>query len=249
MKRDEDLAGELTFKQKIWSFTFLFPSYLFFIPLIVSFFIKFYIENFNSQANYTSLGAWLNLVVGLVSLGLATIILNDFIRDNFKAFKEKMFEDVVWSCSIGIGILYVTAIISNIIVTMLLGNKGNNGSANQQLFELLLSNNAIVMVIQAVIIAPILEELLFRGVIFRSIRKHSRFFAHAISSFLFGLLHVYDGLLAGDMTQFIHMIPYVAMGFVFSIAYEKRGNIGASILIHMANNFIAVCISIIASRI
>ena len=243
------LAGKLSNKQKALSFILLFPAYLFYIPTIINFLIKLYINNTTDKVDYALLGVWLNLSVGLLSLVLAVFILKDFIADNFRAFKEKLLENVIWSCSVGIGILYGASIVANILVNLLLGSKGADGSANQQLFELLLSNNLIIMAIQAVILAPIVEELLFRGVIFRSLRKYGLLIAHIVSALLFGFLHIYSALLNGDMTQLIQMIPYVAMGFVFSYSYEKRGNIGSAILLHMLNNLIAVALSIITAKI
>ncbi|WRK55802.1 CPBP family glutamic-type intramembrane protease [Coprobacillaceae bacterium CR2/5/TPMF4] len=42
-----------------------------------------------------------------------------------------------------------------------------------------------------------------------------------LSAFLFGLLHVYTYILAGDMTEWIKLIPYMATGLSLSYVYEK----------------------------
>ena len=64
--------------------------------------------------------------------------------------------------------------------------------------------------------------------------------AHLISAFLFGLLHVYSYILAGDMREWIKLIPYMMAGLSFSIVYEKRQTIIAPIILHAAKNLIAV---------
>jgi len=89
------------------------------------------------------------------------------------------------------------------------------------------------MAFQSVILAPILEELLFRGLVFRSLRDKSKWLAIFASSFLFGFLHIYSALFAGDLSQLIYLFSYGGMGFAFSYAYEKRKTICVPILMHM----------------
>ena len=117
---------------------------------------------------------------------------------------------------------------------------GSNDSANQLLFEDYLNNGALLMAFQSVVLAPILEELLFRGLVFRSLRDKSKWLAIFASSFLFGFLHIYSALFAGDLSQLIYLLSYGGMGFAFSYAYEKRKTICVPILMHMINNLVAI---------
>ena len=93
---------------------------------------------------------------------------------------------------------------------------------------------------QSVILAPIVEELLFRGLVFRSLTDKSKWLAIFASSFLFGFLHIYSALFAGDLSQLIYLFSYGGMGFAFSYAYEKRKTICVPILMHMINNLVAI---------
>ena len=104
----------------------------------------------------------------------------------------------------------------------------------------MLSSNVLLMTVHAVILAPLVEELFFRGLIFNTLRQKSAFWAHLISAFLFGLLHVYSYILAGDMTEWLKLIPYMTAGLAFSYAYERRQNIIAPIVLHSIKNLIAV---------
>ena len=103
-----------------------------------------------------------------------------------------------------------------------------------------LNNGALLMAFQSVVLAPILEELLFRGLVFRSLRDKSKWLAIFASSFLFGFLHIYSALFAGDLSQLIYLLSYGGMGFAFSYAYEKRKTICVPILMHMINNLVAI---------
>ena len=148
-------------------------------------------------------------------------------------------DNFVYSITIGIVMIYGISIVANMIINFVLGG-GSNDSANQLLFEDYLNNGALLMAFQSVVLAPILEELLFRGLVFRSLRDKSKWLAIFASSFLFGFLHIYSALFAGDLSQLIYLLSYGGMGFAFSYAYEKRKTICVPILMHMINNLVAI---------
>lgn len=101
-----------------------------------------------------------------------------------------------------------------------------NLSSNFELFEDPLKTGLLFLVI--VIMAPIVEELIFRGVLFNLLNKNMKTLtAMIISSLFFGILHSQT------------FIPTAIIGFLICFIYQKSGNIRYSILAHMFNNFIA----------
>lgn len=145
--------------------------------------------------------------------------------------KKDFLENIIWVLTIGIGLAYLFSIAGELIVNLVAPQSGE--AANQTLVETLVQSNFLLMFFQSVIIAPFIEELLFRGLIFNSLRQNM-VWAHLISAFLFGLLHVYSYILAGDMSEWIKLIPYMMAGLSFSIVYEKRQTIIAPIILHAA---------------
>lgn len=82
----------------------------------------------------------------------------------------------------------------------------------------------------AVISAPIIEELLFRGIVFKAVRKISPAWAAIlISSVLFGIYHM----------NIVQAVYAAFMGAVAGIIYEKKNNLLFPVLVHFANNLIA----------
>ena len=65
-------------------------------------------------------------------------------------------------------------------------------------------------VLIVVFLAPFIEEVLFRGYVFGSLRDHSRVVAYVVSCVLFAFLHVWQ-FAAGDLPQ--HQ-PHPAAGAV-----------------------------------
>jgi len=77
------------------------------------------------------------------------------------------------------------------------------------------------------IIGPILEEYMFRGVVYSECKKkYSNMQSMFICTILFTLLHF----------NFVQMIYAFAFGFLLIYAYEKYQNIKAPIILHMASN-------------
>ncbi|MEH6943194.1 CPBP family intramembrane glutamic endopeptidase [Bacillus sp. JJ722] len=84
-----------------------------------------------------------------------------------------------------------------------------------------------IFVIVTAIVGPILEELVFRKIIFGSLYKKYNFVISAlISSFIFGFAHF----------EFEHIILYTAMGFTFAFLYVKTNRILVPIFAHVAMN-------------
>ena len=101
----------------------------------------------------------------------------------------------------------------------------------QEIAEEMFNNNGIVIQLVVIgILAPVSEELIFRGLIFRRSRDYVGFMWAAVCSGLFfGIYH-------GNLTQGIFAF---FMGMLFAAIYEHFGTLWAPIVAHMANNIFA----------
>ncbi|MNH50425.1 CAAX amino terminal protease self- immunity [compost metagenome] len=87
-----------------------------------------------------------------------------------------------------------------------------------------------------VVLAPIAEELLFRGYLFGKMKKHAPFWlAMIITSILFGALH----LIGGASLQWNVAADTFALSLVLCTLRQITGNIWAGVLLHMIKNGIA----------
>lgn len=88
-----------------------------------------------------------------------------------------------------------------------------------------------------IFLAPIVEEVLFRGVVFGSIRQRSRTAAYVVSILVFSVYHVWQYALAyADWTQLVYIIQYIPASFALAWCYERSGSIWAPIAFHMGVN-------------
>lgn len=89
------------------------------------------------------------------------------------------------------------------------------------------------LIVLATVMAPITEELLFRGILFRYLRTRlPRWIALLLPGALFASLHVdwrnYDGLAS--------FVPLIVLAIVFSLAYERTGRIATVMIAHALFN-------------
>ena len=91
--------------------------------------------------------------------------------------------------------------------------------------------NPLAAFLSVVIVGPVVEEILFRGLIYGALEKRLRVFgAILVSSFLFALVHL----------QVVYFIPIFCLGLVLGWARWKANSLGLPILIHVLNNGVAL---------
>jgi len=138
---------------------------------------------------------------------------------------------------------YISSIVVNIIIMQF---SDTITSANQSEVVGGLQSFPYLTLFSTLIYAPITEELLFRGVFYRSLRPHLHWWTAAwISAFAFGFIHVMYSLLDGDFADLVYLFSYSLIGFFLAMAYEKCESIYGSILLHFLNNAIACFVLIV----
>src|SRR5262249_14667853 len=94
------------------------------------------------------------------------------------------------------------------------------------MFERMMSGS-LASVVAVCILAPALEEMLFRGIILRSfLNQYSRWKAILLSAALFGLAHM-------NLYQFV---GGMAVGILLGWIYERSRSVYPCILLHGASN-------------
>jgi uncharacterized protein len=114
---------------------------------------------------------------------------------------------------------------------------GGIPTEKQDLIRMFLEANSpafvALMVILACVGAPLTEELIFRGGLFRYFRMRvPRWVALVFPSCVFAAMHANLAIFA----------PLVALGIIFSLAYERTGSIRTSMVAHALFNLNSVIV-------
>ena len=94
---------------------------------------------------------------------------------------------------------------------------------------------AVAAVVMIVLLAPIAEELFFRGFVFAGLRTRWSLWPAAITSgLIFGLVHAPTGITT--------VVPLAALGFALCWLYDRTGSLWPCVIAHMINNGLALAV-------
>ena len=127
-------------------------------------------------------------------------------------------------------ITYTLGYTSNffgVIVSIIIGLIKGDSSLDSSTLDALTDSSMWVIVLAAVIMAPILEEYVFRKILIDRTIKYGQGVSVVVSGLMFGLFH-------GNFNQFVYA---TVVGMFFAYVYVKTGNVKYTMGLHMAMNF------------
>ena len=130
-----------------------------------------------------------------------------------------------------IGLTYLGIYIVTRVGGMVMQMEGVSNSTNQAAIENA-HMNPFVLITVTVIMAPIVEELIFRGLLMGRVFNPDSIVGLTLSSLLFGLVHMPNSIGV--------WIIYAGMGFTLGTVYRKCQKLEYCIIAHMINNSIVV---------
>lgn len=148
--------------------------------------------------------------------------------------KPKISRNIIlWAIPVTMGLQSISILLQQIFRML----SGTEGISEEMVSAMSFGNGTasdIVLFLYMVIVGPIGEELVYRGMALKNLSCVSRKFAIISSALLFGLMH-------GNILQFI--IGFI-IGIFFAYIDVKADSILPSTILHIINNFIAVVMSI-----
>lgn len=159
------------------------------------------------------------------------------LKKDFKMFwkNKEEYMDVGIRCWIlGLIIMFAVNYILNIILKA-------GGANNEKVVQTMIKSFPLLMIIDAGILAPFNEEIVFRKTL-KDIFKNKWIFI-TLSFLLFGGAHVINS--SKTLIDYLFIIPYGALGASFAYAYYKTNNIFTSTTLHIIHNTILILISIL----
>lgn len=170
----------------------------------------------------------------VIILILVILCFKDKLKRDLKLFKENAKAYIQYVLP-KIGIMYVIYLFVSIICTLI---SGQGTSVNQATIETLPKWYIIPI---AIIWAPIVEELIFRGILRRFVKNNFLFII--LSAVIFGALHSIGEVTVANMI--IMAIPYAVLGGTWAYIYAKTDNLTNNILAHAFQNTLGVLLSLL----
>lgn len=206
------------------------PVHLGLLPLILSSLLLQGVLN-SVNANF------LCYAVGTVYMLLA---LGRFLRREFDPLC-----DAPLKVASEIAVSYLLMMCFNMCVNLFLGALSGAGfeavldNPNNQAVFAMADESFGVVSAMTIFLAPIVEELMFRGGVFGVLRRYNRIAAYAASMILFSVYHVWSYAMH-QPAAWIYVIQYLPISWLLCRCYERCKTIWASIFLHMLINGISM---------
>lgn len=181
--------------------------------------------------------AYVNFVyfaVNFISVGL---IFRRYLVFTYRVSK-KIIPKILAAAGIGFVIYWVLSFVLQFSIDKVAPNFYNiNDAAIAQDSR----KNYWLTALGAVLLVPMVEEVLHRGLVFGVLLPKGRLLAYSVSTCLFAFIHImgYIGLYS-PWHLLLCFVQYIPAGLVLAWAYDYCGSIFAPIAIHTAVNIIAI---------
>lgn len=170
----------------------------------------------------------------------ATILLFwGFLRHSFDILLDWLPENL-FACVVGLagaGALHV--------LVMLIPYPVENPNTLSYPEQFAMAPAATVVVL--VLLMPLMEEVLFRGLLFSSLRWYSRPLAYAASILSYALFCVFQFILTPvgmDFRYLLLMVQYLPMSIALTWCFDQGGSVWSAVALHMAINGAALFLAV-----
>ena len=180
---------------------------------------------------------WLNLCYFVINFCAVLWIFRRFLKRSMNAVPKHFWR------FLGVSVAgFVLYWFSNMALTALIGLFFPGfANINDTTVAALAGSNIYIMAIGTVILVPVVEEVLFRGVIFGAFSARKKIAAYALSTLIFAFIHVmgYIGSFP-PVTLILCFLQYIPAGLCLAWAYEASGSIFSPSLIHTVVNALGI---------
>jgi len=189
-------------------------------------------------------GAIVALCRNILTLVVIGFVFRDYVKESLIDICSYSFMHMLkW---VGRGIVYVVCgrLIYGVLYAILIQtgmiDLQERIPQNQTMVDALWLSHSGLAFLSAVIIAPIVEEFIFRVIIFQTFRKINAMVAIVGSSLVFGAVHIISEIVECNFLAPFYALSYFVTAIALALLYERRRNIIPCIVLHMILNLVSL---------
>lgn len=172
-----------------------------------------------------------NVIYYLLCVTLVLLVLWNFLKKSFFLLLDWLPENLFAFVTglAGAGALH--------FLVMLLPYPVDNPSLLSYQAEFALSPKATAVIL--LVLMPVVEEVLFRGVLFGTVGRYSRPLAYVLSTGLYAVYCVWQFVYSFGAVDFRYLLlaaQYLPMGLALSWCYDRGGSVWSAAVLHAVIN-------------
>ncbi len=177
--------------------------------------------------------ARLNALFFLCNFVITALVFRRFLTKNLMLVPENLLR-ILKAMLLGFCVYWLLQVGLNVVGQLL---SGNVDIPNDDTIASIADENYRIMWAGAVLLAPMVEETLVRGLVFGNVRRLNRGAAYAAAALTFAAIHMLSYLGQMDaLTLGYNILTYGLPSIALCACYEYAGNIWAPIGLHMIIN-------------
>lgn len=208
------------------------------------------------QGGMAQVQAWmlgftgLNLLLdfsNLLILGMALWIMSRITDPMLPARFAPLSRKSAWiGVAAGLGAVIVSSVIEYLSDRYLHTNLAQDSTTTMVLPHR--ADQLVLGVITVAILAPLTEEIYFRGIVLGWIRRHwGMAWAICLSSLVFGVMHL-KWATPGGAGGMVATMELVAMGALLALVAVRTGSLWTSVITHAVNNLCAALAAVFLAQ-
>ena len=179
----------------------------------------------------------LNIIFFVVNFVWVLAIFHRFIGKSWNAAWAKK-----WRClrfaAFGLGLYFAAMFLVGFVIVLADPNFSN---VNDNAIAGLAQENGAWIFVCTVFLVPVVEEVIYRGLIFQNLQRKNRLLAYCVTVAVFAFIHIMGFIGNADWrTLALCFFQYLPAGLTLAWAYEKTDTIITPILIHITINLIGM---------
>ncbi|MCL1828083.1 MAG: CPBP family intramembrane metalloprotease [Oscillospiraceae bacterium] len=224
-------TDNMTQRERIAAGIYL-PAHMFILPALLGTLVQI------SGREINEIG--INVAYYVIGILFVLLLMRKFLRADFDALLDNKSRSFV-SLILAFALLYA---LSAAVAAILIFVTGDEMNPNSEAVSGLIHTGSGPMFHVIVLLAPVIEEVLFRGFLFGSLRRKSRLAAYIISALAFSIYHIWQYLLIYmDFGLMLFGLQYIPHSIALGWSYERSGSIWVPIFMHILINGAAFALS------
>ena len=222
------LSISTTRRENIFGYIYL-AFYHLLLPTLIA--LVFYILGY--EISLTAI----NILYFLINFIAIVIIFHRFLGHSLKAaFKKPLC--CLRFAGLGFVLYYMGMLVVSFLILYI--NPAFSNVNDSNIADMVQENTALLSFC-TVLLVPVVEETLYRGLIFQQLQKKHRFLAYLVSCLVFSGIHVVGYIGQADwLTLLLCFMQYLPAGLSLAWAYEKSDTLFAPILMHITINLLGI---------
>ena len=222
------LSIYMTKRETILGFAYLIIQFMI-LPLVISGAIALFSLDFTEGQ--------LNLLYYIINFSAVAVIFRKFLWQNLERMSANP-PRFFWGVLLGLGRYLV---MNTLLAMALLEIAPDFVNANDTAIAEMVRTELPLIATGTILLVPLAEESLFRGLIFGNLYKKTPVMAYVISTVAFSAVHIvsYIGVYS-PLEMLVSFLSYLPAGICLGWAYVRADSIFAPIMIHAAVNAMGI---------